>query len=446
MIKLSDEQLNALNKIKEFINSDNFAISLCGAGGSGKSLLISYIIDYLENNDIQYCLCAPTHKAKTVIEYYTKRSAITLHKLLALSPKLDIFKLDFNDLQFKSGPIKEIPKNGIVICDESSMINDDLFNILKERCQNFKSKILFVSDSKQLAPVKSQNLSKVYTLKNQITLTKIFRQSENNAILNTLETLREHEINHFDTCIGEDGSLYTEENFKEFFKKCKDGIYKSIKNEDIFEAKVTAYTNARINKYNEFLTNIIFGNKTEYNKLEILMGNENIEFNGINYYNSMDYIIKNVKEIDINIPYFQKLFGYRLELYDKGSNETGIIKIISNKLDEDDYISLSYLIESLRLEALEAKTNYRKSLAWKKYFKVMNSFTSPRDLIFDNRIIRSKSFVRGYAVTVHKLQGSTLNNIYIDMKDINKCKDDETRRQLQYVSLSRAKHNVYIYQ
>lgn len=47
---------------------------------------------------------------------------MTLHKLLALSPRLDIFDLDFNNLLFQSRSSKEIPKNGVVICDEGSMI------------------------------------------------------------------------------------------------------------------------------------------------------------------------------------------------------------------------------------------------------------------------------------------------------------------------------------
>lgn len=446
MIKLSDEQNEALEKIKDFIKNGDFAISLCGAGGSGKSLLISYVITYLEEKHIKYCLCAPTHKAKTVIEYYTNREAMTLHKLLSLSPKLDIFELDFNDLTFQSRSSKEIPNNGIVICDEGSMISDALFDLLKKKCSKLNTKIIFVSDSKQLAPVKSNTISKVYSLKNQITLTKIFRQSEKNAILDTLQTLREHSIEFFDTCKGEDGSLLCESNFKEFFNLCKEGIYKAIKNENIFEAKVTAFTNNRVNKYNEFLTKSIFENENEYNKLEILTGNENISFENFDYYNSMDYIIKDIKEIDISIPNFKKLPGYKLYLYDKGNESTGVINIISNKLEDDIYLSLAYTIESLRLEALESKSNYQKSKRWKEYFKTVGSFASPRNLYFDNRVIRSKSFSKGYAVTVHKLQGSTLNNIYIDMKDIKKCYNEEMLRQLQYVSISRAKHNVYIYQ
>ena len=97
------------------------------------------------------------------------------------------------------------------------------------------------------------------------------------------------------------------------------------------------------------------------------------------------------------------------------------------------------------MEAVNAKYKSR-SLAWKKYYQIYNSFTTPKDLFYDNRLIRRKSFDRGYSTTVHKSQGSNYNNVYVDMYDINTCTDKEQLRQLQYVALSRTRGNVYIFQ
>ena len=207
MIILGEEQQEALNKIQNFIaNGKDTSISLSGAAGTGKTLVISYIIKWLQHNKIPYCLCAPTHKAKTVIEHYTNEDAITLHKLLELSPKLDILELDFNNLLFD-----------IVICDEASMINDSLFDLLEEMCETNNSKIIFIGDKSQLMPVKSDFLSKVYNLKNQCLLTKIYRQSSENALLPLLQTLREHPVYKLETCKGLEGSLLCESDFKYFF-------------------------------------------------------------------------------------------------------------------------------------------------------------------------------------------------------------------------------------
>lgn len=43
-------------------------------------------------------------------------------------------------------------------------------------------------------------------------------------------------------------------------------------------------------------------------------------------------------------------------------------------------------------------------------------------------------------------QGSTIDNVFVDMKDIKKCTNAEQLRQLQYVSISRSRKNAYVLQ
>lgn len=446
MIKLGTDQLNAYNTIIKFLKSENVAFYLTGSGGTGKSFLISTIITYLKENKIDYCLCAPTHKAKAVMEYYTKNSAITIHNLLSLSPKLDILDLDFRDLQFKNIKVCDsFPYKGVVICDEASMVNDYLYKSLIKLCKDFKSKIIFIGDKAQLSPVKENHDSLVTKLTNNYQLNKIYRQAENNAIMPILQTLRNEPITSFKSVEGIEGSLYCYSNFKEFFNKCVEGINKSIKEENIFEAKILAYTNVRVNKYNEYLTKFIFGDCEKYHKFEILTGYENLTYNNYSFWNSMDYIIINEPiKIDLPIPYYKKLPAYKLELYDVGKNKKASINILDKNLDLEEFYNLAKIIEEYRLKAVQA-TRYKGKL-WEKYYDIYRSFTTPIDLIYDNRLIRKKSFDRGYATTIHKSQGSSYNNVYIDMNDVNRCKNLKTVRQLQYVSLSRTINNAYIFQ
>lgn len=446
-MELGEEQKEALERIEQFLNSDDIAYSLTGAAGTGKTVICSYIIKYLRKIRKDYCLCAPTHKAKTVIEYYTKDKALTLHKLLSLSPKLDIINLDFNDLQFEAKYAKEtIPDNGVVICDESSMISDDLFDLLIEKCSARGAKIIFIGDKLQLSPVKSERVSKVYSLPNSFTLTKIYRQDENNAILGTLETLRERQIEKFKTSIGSAGSLIYEPNFSDFFNICKKYIQLAIDTENIFAAKILAYTNNRVKNYNKFITESLFGDGSLYHEGEILTAYENLETPLGTFWNSMDYIITSKPVAKkINIPNFGSLFGYSICLYDTGNKSNTYVDILSPELPESDFEELAASIEDIRLTAIDATGKY-KNKCWSKYYKMMESFTTPRDLYFDGRLIRKKSFDRGYATTVHKSQGSSFDTILIDMQNINKCPVKENIRQLQYVALSRTRNNAYIYQ
>ena len=62
----------------------------------------------------------------------------------------------------------------------------------------------------------------------------------------------------------------------------------------------------------------------------------------------------------------------------------------------------------------------------------------------DNRVIKKKTFDYGYALTVHKSQGSSFNTVFVDIANINACSDEKVLRQLQYVAISRTKGDVYL--
>ena len=96
-IVLGEEQLQALDLMKEFISSNVTAFSLIGSAGTGKTLLINELLKWIKANNIGYVLCAPTNKAGLVLREVTKdENVTTIHKLLTLTPNLEIFELDFN--------------------------------------------------------------------------------------------------------------------------------------------------------------------------------------------------------------------------------------------------------------------------------------------------------------------------------------------------------------
>ena len=68
-----------------------------------------------------------------------------------------------------------------------------------------------------------------------------------------------------------------------------------------------------------------------------------------------------------------------------------------------------------------------------------------KNLLLDGRIIKRKTFDWGYSSTIHKVQGVTLDNVYIDMSDVSRCRDREQLRQLQYVSMSRTSNEVNLF-
>ena len=445
-VKLGEEQQQAVDNIIDFIkNSKNTCFSLYGPAGTGKSLLLSHIISFLENSGYDYSVCAPTHKAALVVRNYINREVITLHSLLALSPKLDIFKLDLRELQFESGKnTNQIPYKGVVIVDEASMINDDLFDLLVERCRTMESKILFSSDKMQLAPVKSKTYSKVYSVANKFGLTKIYRQDSENAISPILEALRTHTIDTLDSCQGSTGSLYIQSDLSDFINLSLPKFQEVSKTLNVLKTRILAFTNARVQNYNLAVKNLLYGKDKEFNIGELLTAYANGSYKGIKYYNSMDYIVQAIEPKVHTIARVQ-INGYDLSLWDPYYKKQFKVFMISrDNNSEEVFTHLAAIVESTRMEAIYCNNKRQRGLLWGKYYELLDSFASPIDLIFDNRVVVKKSFDYGYAQSVHKSQGSSYDEVFVDWRNINSCRDEEFKRQLQYVAMSRTRSNAYI--
>lgn len=449
-IAWSDEQLHAIERMISFIDSPDRVLVLTGYAGVGKTAVMNEFVQYLDSTKGTgyFKLCAPTHKAKAVLEMATGYPVTTLHKLLALTPKLDIFNLDYKDLKFLSGGMGDIPNQGLIIVDEASMVSDELYDLLIDYCEFSNCKILFIGDVAQLAPVKNGGLSKVFNNTNVVRLTKIFRQDANTALAPVLLTLRENPISRFETKIGESGSLFCYEDTKKFMINAVEEIKLGIKQNNVNHTKLIAYTNKRVRGFNQCVRRVLFTDNEPYHKYEFLTGCENFEYNGNYFYNSSDYVVINIRKTDRNIPHFMRLPGFDLDLYDAVDKQLINVFVIDPRVINPDYLTnLAQQIESIRLDAIQAKkwgNRTRAKFLWGKYYDIMKSFATPVPLLFDNRVIKQQTFDYGYAITAHRSQGSSYDKVFVDMGNLRLDRDLLELRQLQYVSLSRTKTDAHL--
>lgn len=448
-MKLSFEQETALDKMINFLNNDELILVLEGYAGTGKTSILNKYVTYLhKNTTINFVLCSPTHKAKLVLEEITGFGAVTLHKLLSLSPNIEIFNLDFKDLKFLSLGTSEMPQKGLVIVDEASMITDDLYEMLENYAKSKDSKLLFIGDPAQLQGVNNQGKSLAFSCKNKITLTTIHRQSEDNGLIPILSDLRSKHKSMFSPIISNSGSLYVYNNAKSFMLTAADSFNIAINKQDVNHCKLVAYTNNRVKGLNACMRKLLWNDSAEYHRNEFITGYENFEYNHNQFYNSLDYVIINdPKLVYKRIPNYMKLPGYELELYDKVYKQLLNVFILSKDISSDYINSLADLIEDIRMSAIELKNRGNRTKSntlWRKYFEITKSFASPYDIMFDNRVIKKKTFDYGYASTTHKCQGTTFNEIFIDMNNLYQCRNAEELRQLQYVALSRTKTNAHL--
>lgn len=452
-VNFGEEQLQALELLEDFTKSNQTTITLSGSAGTGKTSLVIEYLDYLDDENISYILAAPTHKAKLVLEALTGQGAFTVHQLLSLQPNLDIFELDFRELDFfsnsDSNHPNQIPYRGVIIIDEASMINDDLFEFIIDCAKRSESKVVWVGDEKQLQPVKSDKLSKVFSLDNKILLTKIYRQKEDSPVLDILAELREHPLSHFEPCKGREDSIYTFNNAMDFMRSSRNILKETVSTGNVLNAKISAFTNARVKALNMASRKLIFGeeSKNEFNIGEIITGYDNFQYESAQFYNSLDYIIRNNPVMENKVfPYFNKpLVGFTLDLYDTVYKNVNKVFVLSKYNDPDNLDNLAKLLEQTRQHAVMLKKSGKSaSLMWSKYYTLMGSFATTFDLFCDNRVIKKKTFDYGYALTVHKSQGSSFNTVFVDIANINACPDTKVLRQLQYVSISRTKGDVYL--
>jgi len=189
MIELNKKQLEGLKiAIARYTAGEKCTI-ISGYAGTGKSTLIKFIVDALQDygidpeKDIVYT--SFTGKATQVLQKKGNKNVCTLHKLLFESiPK--------PDGTFFRKPVVSI-KEKIVIIDECSMVPKDLIM----RLSTYKVHIICLGDPGQLPPVNKDEDNHLLEHPH-IFLDEIMRQEDQSEIIQLTMDIRVGKpLNHF---------------------------------------------------------------------------------------------------------------------------------------------------------------------------------------------------------------------------------------------------------
>lgn len=465
-MKYTDDQSEAIAKmlawsITPIKSSDDLLYTLDGAAGTGKTTIAKAFITGLGVGKSKIAVTAPTHKAKKVIQDATGFNSQTIQKLLGLRPDVNMDGFNPNKPVFNPIADDEIQFYKYVMIDESSMLNKDAFELIKEKAIEYHVRIIFMGDAYQLPPV-NEKISKVFSaVKHISTLTTVVRQDPNNPMFEILKMLRtdvkygtengikklvevgehitEDEEQGF-KCLSqklndnETGATFGSEMLKYFFST----EYKHNKN----HIKFLAYTNDSIEAWCKALREKLLKEdaKNLLNVGEFMTAYTSISnrrTNTIILENSEDYVITDVQ------PGISKdaIAGFHITMVNSKERETNVF-VIDHTIPDNVTI-----FKNLLLEKLKMAKQYRGSY-WASYYGFKHYHLSLVNLPIDpsesykkyGNMLCGKDLYYGYGCTVHKSQGSTYDNVAINLANIYSNQDISERARLVYVALSRTRN------
>lgn len=439
-----------LQQISEYIfdNSKNRIYLLKGYAGTGKTTLISTIVNNLWKVTKSAVLLAPTGRAAKVISNYSGKEAFTIHKKIYF-PKKE-----------KSGAIKFVlqpnkHKKTLFIVDEASMIPDTpgesklfengslLDDLMQYVYSGHQCKLLLIGDTAQLPPVKldispaldehtlSLNYNKEVT---KMELDEVVRQEQDSGILFNATILREVLVDGF-----YDSFKFNLDSFKDIVRlvdgyEIMDAIndaYSQLGNED---TAIIVRSNKRANLYNQQIRSRILFQENELSSGDYLMVVKN------NYFwlkpTSEAGFIANGDIIEVlEIFKIEELYGFRfaevkVRMVDYPRMRSFETFLLLDTIDAETP-SLPYE-ESNRLYQEVAKDFENETSNYRKFLKIKN-----------NKHFNALQVKFSYAITCHKSQGGQWNTVFVEQPYLPNGVDKDYIRWL-YTAVTRAKEKLYL--
>ena len=454
--KPNEQQAHALNVMDEFIKSDETSMTLSGYAGTGKTSLMEILAKKATKDGVPIKFSASTNKAAAVLKSKVSKigyTADTLNKVFGISVEVDSSKpYDAKNLVTKLKDA-QVWWGTTVIIDEASMINEKNYKILTDIAKENGLKIIFVGDKAQLAPVKENKISPVFRSTNTkcVELTKVER-TDDNAILKEATNLRNNQPLSMESSFNDEGKgvAFTKDN-QTASDVIKYYVGQIKNNPDSF--KILAYTNAAVANYNERVRRLLGYQGETPNVGEPMMGYANwgLDYRRKTYQfiNSEAYTVTKVdapKQVSFNIQGNNiKLTIIPITLKDSlGESRTfNYIDIKGNAANRETVAFLGTLKNKLWAKAMSVPKYARMP-----YYKTINQIDEylfvNDDIKEGGRTLVAKVIDFGYAMTVHKSQGSTFTNVLMDENDISKARNavEESFNPVATVDLGNAGHEV----
>lgn len=428
--QLTDYQLNIVNNIIQKLQSQSI-IQISGPPGVGKTSIAYHIKNKLLSNfqDIELAICAPTNKAKEVLISKGLSSASTIYSKFSSKKKYT----ENGEMEFKLPKKCSLKGDFIVlILDETSMIKEQDYNVL----MSYNIKIITFGDRCQLPPIYSKrdkpsvkNISPFYYYHSiDYELTENLR-NERFEFNKKLQFLRNLILNDKKLWELKDIICNDIRYSRDILRRCILALKLNI------NCIILCFTNKRVEYYNDVLRKSLFNKEDENNEIEKYLSGERMIFTNffsyndeIQFYTQQSVIIDEVNKSKYYCEYTKREYNvYELILNIKETN------VILRRVQENSLQKFEDNFKEKRIEIYHEKdfgvSKEKLSNLWGEYWKHYHIINAPIDY--------------GYSITIHKSQGSSWENVYID-SDLFNWNTSKVFLKLLYVAISRSEKKCFI--
>ncbi|MGB3570607.1 MAG: AAA family ATPase [Phormidesmis sp.] len=422
-LTLSQQQWDALQSLENFLHSDEKIYLLTGYAGTGKTTLLQALISRLQqsHDSRPVALTALSNKATKVLQSMAYRwgcevDCMTCCKLLGLKPVID---KETGGQKFEPDRDRKnlTTEYDLVVVDECSMINEEMWILLVNTVSNFtqRTQLLFVGDSAQLPPVGETQSPCFEQIIARSDLTDVIRYG--GAIGLLAEDIRTHlERPAMPRAVSDRNKTNTEGIFTIPQPHWETLMLRAFKSDAYSQnpdqVRVLAYTNARVNYLNNKIRAAIYGDKAA----RFMPGERLVARNACMGRDGI--LLQTSEECEVQAAYLTRFEGW-------------LVWELEVTTDEDSERMLRVLHEDEQQRLKEILSNYAEQKQWMAFWDYKELF---HDLSY------------AYSLTVHKSQGSTFQDVFIDVPNLMLNRKVTERNQLYYVAFTRASKRLFLCQ
>ncbi len=411
-ITLTSDQAKAAERVVAWAKTDDPFLTIAGYAGVGKSTLMGVLVQQLGADKI--ALSAPTNKAAGLL-----RAASPGAQCFTIYSAAGLMLVDDSERKYvarrNEGKIRDYP---IVVVDEASMVGSKIFDACQDAHDQFGTKFLFVGDPLQLPPV-GDGKHVAFSLP-KVVLTEVVRQAEDNPIVRYAVSLRKAIVSG-----GPDPRPPPPNGAGVHVQRddWRTGLLDRVGSGG--ERRAIAWRNRTVDGLATAVREKLYGN----NPPRFVVGERVFTAKPLeSLWTDQEATVEAIDR-ECDHPDFPEIRALPIALRADDGRLVMAYAVAQSSIGD-----LTRRKDGLHKAATEQKARFGQwhpatRESWKAYHRLCDAFADLRSV---------------HAITAHRSQGSTFDDVHVDAKDLAACRDREFRLRLLYVACTRARHNVYL--